>query len=312
MIERARAEADGSKLLQRLGAGTGVDRAMHLPITDSTSTDARSWACEGDPAELLVLADGQRAGRGRLGRTFLSPSGEGLWLSRVIRIPEGQPVPPSMTLAAGTAVCLALRESGVTGAALKWPNDVLIDGRKTAGILAEASQDRDGRPFLVLGIGVNLNIRTFPPELAGVATSVQLATGLSLDRLDLLAAILRQLDRLTRLLFTAGFRSIRPQYLACSATVGREVLLLDPAAAGASAGAATGAAPQTAWCIDVDDDGALVLMDADGRRFTRHAGEVSLREPSVRKAAGPAAGREDIAAAEQDGRMSGRPDGNME
>lgn len=278
-LEPTIGEHDGQSLLNRLGPGIGVDQARHLASVDSTNLVARAWARDSEPAELLVLADGQTAGRGRLGRTFLSPSGAGLWFTRVLRPPAGQPVPPAMTLVAGAAVCLALRQHGVAGAAVKWPNDILIEGQKVAGILAEASQDSEGRPFLVLGIGINLENQSFPPELASIATSIRLATGLHIERFGLLRAILLELDRIGRLLADEGFAAVRPIYLACSAMMGREVLLVDPAAAGANPAAATGAGVEVARCVDIDEDGALVLADADGRLFRRHAGEVSLRLP---------------------------------
>jgi len=184
-----------------------------------------------------------------------------------------------MTLVAGTAVCQALRQLGAADASVKWPNDILIDGLKVAGILAEASQDSAGNPFLILGIGINLENRAFPPELAGIATSVFLATGLHIDRFILLRTILEGLVNLRCQLADAGFQAVRLSYLACSAVMGRGVLLLDPSTAGAP-GAGSGASiarSELATCIDIDDDGALVLLGRDGRRFRRNAGEISLR-----------------------------------
>lgn len=176
-----------------------------LPSCESTSDEAARWArgqAAGLPAApegAVVIAEAQSRGRGRLGRTWHSPPGESLYLSLVLR-PAGRLSPeqaPPLTLLAAVAVAEAVEGLGAAPA-LKWPNDVLLDGRKVAGILTEMATSGAGIEHLVVGIGVNLDSRHFPAELAGRATSVALALGhppeARIDRQAFAAALLGRLE----------------------------------------------------------------------------------------------------------------------
>jgi len=216
---------------------------LHLRATTSTNDRARALAAAGAPHGTLVTAGEQTAGRGRQGRTWSAPPGSTLLLSLVLREP-----PELLPLRAAVAVA----ETAGAGAAIKWPNDVLLGGRKVAGILAE------GRPqegWTVLGIGLNVALRVedLPPELHATAGTL----GLGPD--DLEPVLGRLLDALERAL-ALDPTSLLDAYRARDALAGREVAWAD------GRGRATG----------IDDEGRLVVELDDGTRVALGAGEVHL------------------------------------
>jgi BirA family transcriptional regulator, biotin operon repressor / biotin---[acetyl-CoA-carboxylase] ligase len=160
----------------------------------STNDLAAERARAGAPAGLVIVADAQTAGRGRLGRTWHSPAEENLYLSIVLRpVRPASEIPP-ITLLAGAAVARALRTLGLTPR-LKWPNDVeLVDEtgrrRKVCGVLTEMASAGGSALHVVVGIGINANAVDFPPEIAGRATSLRRALGRAIERVELLAALL--------------------------------------------------------------------------------------------------------------------------
>jgi len=165
-------------------------RAVTLDGTDSTMDDARALARDGAPHLAVVVADFQSAGRGRIGRTWVSPPGLGLHATWIVR--PDLPVErwTTVPLLAGVAAAEALRARAQVDATLKWPNDLLVGARKIGGILVEAEPPA----FLLVGLGINVSHREFPDELASIATSVALEGGRRLDRADLLAATLKNFD----------------------------------------------------------------------------------------------------------------------
>jgi BirA family biotin operon repressor/biotin-[acetyl-CoA-carboxylase] ligase len=230
---------------------------VRLDRVESTQTIAFALAAEGAPEGTVVVADSQGAGRGRRGRAWVDEPGASLLASIVMR-PRLEPARlPGLSLAAAVAVADALtRTAGVTPR-LKWPNDVLVGGRKLAGILLESRLAGD-RATTVVGIGVNLTQRVFPADLAQTATSLWLVSGRRVDRDSLLAALLDALGDWRGRLERQGFAPVRARWCALADTLGRAV----------SVDGVTGIA------VDVDADGALVVADADGRRCRVVSGEV--------------------------------------
>jgi BirA family biotin operon repressor/biotin-[acetyl-CoA-carboxylase] ligase len=223
---------------------------LHLAVIDSTNTRARELAAAGAPHGTLVTAGEQRAGRGRQGRTWSAPPGRALLCSVVLRDP-----PWLLPLLAGVAVAEVAEGLGAR-AQVKWPNDVLIDGRKVAGILVE------GRPqerWAVLGIGLNVALRAddFPSELRETATTLGLAP----------SAVEPTLARLLEVLGTWLEQS--PEAV-LDAVRTRDALRGRRIAWSAGEGIADG----------VDGEGRLVIVASDGRRVTLDAGEVHLRSPA--------------------------------
>lgn len=152
----------------------------------STNDELRALALGGTPEGLVLLAEKQTAGRGRRGAAWFSPTGESLAFSILLRPEEPKPLWPRLALATGLAVAEAIETCGLQ-AGIKWPNDVWIGQRKTAGILVEAGAD-----FVVIGIGLNVNSTGFPPEVAEIATSLRMESSWSFSRADLLAMIIRR------------------------------------------------------------------------------------------------------------------------
>ncbi len=228
---------------------------VRLGRVDSTQAIAFALAADGAPDRTVVVAESQAAGRGRRGRTWHDEPGASLLVSVVLRPRLPAARLPTLSLVAAVAVAEAL--VAVTGVAprLKWPNDVLVDGRKIAGILLES---RLPEGTTILGIGINVAQRAFPPELAERATSLRLATGRDVDRETLLAAVLEALDRWRARLEAEGFEPVRARWRALADTLGRPVTV----------DGVSGVA------VDVDDDGAL-LVDEGGRRRRVVAGEVT-------------------------------------
>ncbi|MGH3347258.1 MAG: biotin--[acetyl-CoA-carboxylase] ligase [Nocardioides sp.] len=216
-----------------------------LPATGSTNAVVADRAREGAPAWTVVVTEHQTAGRGRLDRTWETPDRAALTFSTLLR-----PEPPGgewpwLPLLAGIAVAGALTEAGVP-ATLKWPNDVLIGGRKTAGILAERL-DTPAGSAAVLGIGVNVHQRE--EELpVPAATSVELATGSAPDRTDLLLEILARLRHQYDAWSAGGGAAVRAAYLDACGTVGQEVRVALP-----------GGAELVGPASDVDAAGRLVV-----------------------------------------------------
>jgi BirA family biotin operon repressor/biotin-[acetyl-CoA-carboxylase] ligase len=188
--------ADVALAIARVSVRAGtMGRSLHwLESTASTNDVAARLAESGAEDGTTVVADAQTAGRGRHGRVWFSPAGAGLYASTVVRPGSGMSSagnPASLlTIASGVAIAEAVR--AVTGlpAAIKWPNDVLIGGRKLAGILAEAAVQGGALQFVVVGFGVNLQTAAYPPELASRVTSIEAETSRPADRALVFAEIL--------------------------------------------------------------------------------------------------------------------------
>ncbi|MCC7008415.1 MAG: biotin--[acetyl-CoA-carboxylase] ligase [Acidobacteria bacterium] len=177
-------------------------RLHFLAETASTNDVALALALEGAPEGTAVMADEQRAGRGRRGHEWFSPAGAGVYLSVVVRPSGSRGAPPLVTLAAGVAAASAVRNTTALPAELKWPNDVVIGRpwRKLGGILTEASGTGDRVDAVVIGIGLNLLKASYPMELADRATSIEMELGRPVERAPLVVALLEalrvEIDRL--------------------------------------------------------------------------------------------------------------------
>ena len=240
--------------MSRVGPAPSIVR---LGRVESTQTVAFRLAAEGAEDGTVVVADAQAAGRGPRGRAWLDEPGASLLASIVLRPRLELALLPALSLAAGVAVAEALTGAAGLMPRLKWPNDVLVGGRKVAGILLESRLE--AAPLVVLGIGVNLAQRMFPAELAGRATSVWLATGCLVERDTLLPALLDTWDHWRWRLEREGFAPVRERWRALADTLGRTVTV----------DGVTGLA------VDVDTTGALVVDDAEGRRRRILAGDIS-------------------------------------
>ncbi len=163
---------------------------------DSTNEEAKRQALNGAPSGSLFAAEQQTKGKGRLGRSWASPVGNGLWFSLLLRSNLIPARITDVTLLAGLAVCRAIRKSTGCTAMIKWPNDIVIGSKKVCGILTEMAAEMDRVDYVVVGIGINVNVEIFPEELTIKATSLRLETGEKVHRVGLLQEILREFDGL--------------------------------------------------------------------------------------------------------------------
>lgn len=243
---------------------------VRLGAVPSTQAVAFDLAERGAPDRTVVFADHQTAGRGRRGRGWEDEPGASLLVSILLRPRLELRRFPMLSYVAAIAVAEALAGVAPLAPRLKWPNDVLVDGLKIAGILLETRhqassggvgatrpsarppsvQAGPGAPATILGIGVNLAQRRFEPALTGRATSVTLASGRTIDREIMLAALLERLDVWQGRLEGEGFEPVRARWLALSVTIGRQVSVEG----------------QTGMARGLDEDGALILETAEGRR----------------------------------------------
>jgi BirA family biotin operon repressor/biotin-[acetyl-CoA-carboxylase] ligase len=246
-----------------------------VPRTESTNADLVSAARQGAAEGTVLVTEHQVAGRGRLGRRWEAPARAGLTFSVVLR--PGDPVPARdwpgvspgrygwLPLLAGVALVDVVRRLGEVPAALKWPNDLLVEGGKCAGILAEAVPDGPA-PAVVLGIGLNVSQERDELPRAD-ATSLAVAGSACLDRDPLLRALLRELaDRYREWRATGGdpvASGSRERYLGCSDTLGRQVRVLLP-----------GGGDLVGEAVDIDGQGRLVVASADAARTAVAAGDI--------------------------------------
>ncbi len=238
---------------------------VHRETIDSTSRLAGELARSGSPEGTAVVAEQQTAGRGRLGRTWVSPAHRNLYLSVVLRPPLSPLEVSCLTLVAAVAVAEAIGETVALRPAIKWPNDVLLGGRKVAGILTELDAEAERVRHVILGIGVNLNatVHDFPPELRGKASSLALAAEQSIDRAAFTGRLLTHLDRDYAELLDHGFAGLRSRYEAYHCLPGRRVTV-------------EGSARLSGVVRGIDAQGAL-LVEGPGGVERVVAGEVTLR-----------------------------------
>jgi BirA family biotin operon repressor/biotin-[acetyl-CoA-carboxylase] ligase len=258
---------------ERVAAALGTRRLgrdyVFLPACGSTSDEVAARATAGAGEGLLVATDEQSQGRGRRGRVWHSPAGENLYFSLLLRPAlAAQRVAP-LTLLVGAGLAQALTALGFSPR-LKWPNDVLLEGpnglRKVAGILAEMASEGGRVRHVVLGIGINVNSRRFPAELAEQAISLAALRDAPLDRAEVLAAFLGVFEPLYDEFVAAGPAS------AIAAWQGYALL-------GQSCWVEAGSRRIEGIAEAVDENGALLMRTRDGELVPVHAGEVNWRKP---------------------------------
>lgn len=241
----------------------------HLEETDSTNRVALELARNGAPHGATVVAEGQTAGRGRLGRRFFSPGGLNLYTSIVLRPRIDTAEAPTLILAAGVAVAEAvaatLDDAGAVE--IKWPNDVLVGGLKTSGILMELGAEATRVAFLVLGIGVNLNVprEHFPEEFRALATSLGAHAGRPIDRVAFAQRLYHGLEEVLDAHAAHGFAAIRPRFEARFRMKGRPIRVRD-----------LDGRETAGRCAGIDEDGALLLSDPEGGLERVVAGDVTV------------------------------------
>ncbi|MBI5740093.1 MAG: biotin--[acetyl-CoA-carboxylase] ligase [Nitrospirae bacterium] len=240
-------------------------------ISLKTATSTNDYAAElsrqrDDTDGLVVLADSQSRGKGRLGRAWISPPGVNLYFTVILK----PPFPPSeaslLTLAAAVATITAVRENTGLNAEVKWPNDILIDGRKAGGILLEMKTERNRIKILTVGIGLNVNmsLHEFPEDLRSSATSLKLIRGEDVDRMGLLGTILGELEKTYKIILSGNKRALINKWIRLNCTLGHEITVRnrDRVISGIAE--------------DVNEMGGLIIRTPGGNIETLNAGEVTI------------------------------------
>ena len=217
---------DEGVLRGALQPGFPWDDIVILAVTDSTNRVAMEMAENGAKHGTVVVADAQTAGRGRMGRRWVSPAGKNLYVSLLLRPPVPTIDAPRLALVAGVALADAVEAVGVP-ASLKWPNDLYCGGRKAAGILAEMASDPGGVRHVVIGVGLNVNMEEtdFPLHLRDTATSLRIRAGSVFRRVDVLARLLDAFGTRYAEFIGGGFASLYDGWDRRDFLRGRRVLL---------------------------------------------------------------------------------------
>jgi BirA family transcriptional regulator, biotin operon repressor / biotin---[acetyl-CoA-carboxylase] ligase len=256
-------------LLARLGKAKVIGRDIRVfEQTTSTNDVIEKLARDGVREGFVVFAEAQTNGRGRLGRKWISPERKGLWFSVLLR-PDLRPQEATqLTVASATALRRAIQSETGLKPEIKWPNDMLVGGRKVAGILTELSAELDRVKHVILGIGVDVNLGAgeFPPELRKQATSLKIEAGRMISRPELAAAILRELDLDYARVCAGKFSGIADEWERHCTTIGKEVTVQ------------IGDRKIRGQAETLDDAGALLLRTEHGRLETITGGDVTVEK----------------------------------
>lgn len=238
----------------------------YFTTTDSTNNQAKKLALSGAVDGTIVISEEQGGGRGRLSRSFFCPKYKGIWFSVILR-PDFLPQEaPKCTLLAAVAVTKAIYDVTGVKVGIKWPNDILYNGKKLVGILTEMSAEMERINYIVIGIGidVNISVEEMPEDIRDIATSLSQITGKEVSRLKLLNKLLYHLEQLYIMAQKQNFAPILDEWRKYSITLNQEIKVI------------SGNNVTYGKAVDIDDDGAL-LVKINGQIKRVLAGDVSIR-----------------------------------
>lgn len=256
-------KAEIDSLVDTKWAGKNV---IYYDETDSTNNRAKEAGNNKEPHGTLFVADMQMAGKGRRGRVWKSPSGSSIYMT-ILLYPDIPPVKaPQLTLIMAIAVAEGIREVTGLETKIKWPNDIVVNGKKICGILTEMSTEIDYINHVVIGIGINVNMESFPEDIAKTATSLRIEAGKEFRRFELIAAIMEHFEKAYEAVCEAGsLEPIMEDYNCLLVNCGRRVRVLEPEH------------EYDALALGIDKTGELQVECEDGSRKSVFAGEVSVR-----------------------------------
>ncbi len=252
----------------RLGLKTKMigQRIHYQESVDSTQKIAHRLGFENVPEGTVVIADEQTGGRGRLERAWHSPKSTGVWMSIILRPNIPIPKTPQLTLLAAVAVTQAIEDCTGLEAHIKWPNDILLNGKKVTGILTELQAEPDRVHFVIMGIGMNVNQTKmdFPAELQSIATSLSIEKGSFVNRAEVIRAVFHRLENLYQLYLEKGFLPIKLLWESYAVSIGKVVT------ARTFSGVIKGRA------MGITDDGVLKIEDEDGRIHDIYSADIDI------------------------------------
>lgn len=240
-------------------------KIIYFDTIDSTNTYSKGIARDVSHGT-VIISEEQSKGRGRLGRDWSSPKGEGIWMSIILK-PD---IPPAegmkMTQVAAAAVCKAIRNYTKLDALIKWPNDIILHGKKVCGILTEMAGELNKIEYLIIGIGINANVKEFPEALQDRATSLAIEKGMEINRQALIIEVLQTFEELYQDYIKQGnlqrTLTIVRNY---SALLGKEIIVIK------------GSQKLKANVCGINDEGLLEVVYEDGKKELLLSGEVSIR-----------------------------------
>lgn len=255
-----------SELKSRMKTKWAGQNIVYLYETETTNNDAKRLAEEGAQEGTLVVADYQSGGKGRRGRSWVTPHKEAVAMSVIVR-PQIRPEKASMmTLVIGMAAARAIHDNTGLDAKIKWPNDVVVNGKKVTGILTELSMEMEGIHYLIIGIGINVNVKEFPEELQGTATSLLLESDRKAYRAAIICDTMKYFETYyEKFIQTQDMTGLKEEYCGMLVNMDRRVRVLEPEHE--FEGTARG----------IDDLGRLLVETEDGTMKKVYAGEVSVR-----------------------------------
>lgn len=254
----------------RIGLNTNKigNKIIVFDSVSSTNDVAKKLAADGAEEGTIILADQQSEGRGRMARSWSSLGGVGIWMSLILKPNIIPPCASQIIFVNAIAVCRAIRNYTGLNVTLKWPNDILYQGKKVCGILTELSAEIDQINYIIAGIGINVNQKQsdFPSDLYDRAISLKIAGKKNIRRIDLLKEIIKELDVQYCSYLKEGFSRILEEWKILNSTLGQEVVI-------------TGKNEKySGIAIDLDEDGCLIVKTEKGKMRRVIVGDVTLRK----------------------------------
>lgn len=254
------------QILEKLTGNWAGKSVLVLEETDSTNIQCANLAAQGWPEGTLVAAERQWAGKGRRGRSWVSPSGTGIWMSLLLRPDIPADKASMLTLVAALAVQKGIQEEAGLVSSIKWPNDLVMGQKKICGILTEMRSRENQPEYVIVGIGVNANMTEFPEEIRETATSLYLEKGEKVDRAKVIANIMLAFEEYyKKFLETLDLSLLKEEYDSRLINLGRQVTVLGPSES------------YSGICRGIHTEGELLVDPPNGQQKRVISGEVSVR-----------------------------------
>ena len=237
---------------------------VYFTETDSTNTRAKDLAVRGAPEGTLVICEKQTKGRGRKGRSWFSPSQGGIYTSLILKPSISPSEAPKITLLTAVVVAETLRSLTGLSAIIKWPNDILINGKKIAGILTEMSTEMDSIDHIVVGLGLNVNTPDFPDDIREKATSLFIETGKYFPRVRFIQEYLKWYEEYYEIFKRTGFEPVIKRWKELTNMIGQQITV------------EMVSKKYSGKVQDIDKDGVLILKDNNGKCHRIFSGDVTL------------------------------------
>jgi BirA family biotin operon repressor/biotin-[acetyl-CoA-carboxylase] ligase len=265
------------QLLEKFFAGKLIGHKINFyPKIGSTNDEAFDLAAAGSPEGTVVIADSQTEGKGRLQRVWHSPSGSNIYTSIILR-PNLEPDrAPQISILTGVAVAEVIDNFCPGMVNLKWPNDVLLKGKKVCGILAQLKTSASRVDFIILGIGINININynQLPQDIKNTATSLAIETGRKISRQELIISLYENLAKWYKKLMKGGFSAVKEKWLSMAPMIGQRVQIM------------SGNEVVSGKALGIDEQGSLLLLTAEDRRIKISAGDATILKETQKNVVG--------------------------